>query len=105
LLTMMLQQPTYYNCTPMFCEGSALTVEIITYMTFKEEGGDTIMDLASTIIITIYKPFEDLVLKKERPITDGPRQYLWEIMGRLSQQQVMTYLNLKPCLCFLTTKS
>jgi hypothetical protein len=89
----------------MFCEQFALIVEIRTYMTFKEEEVDKIVDLASTVIITIYKPFEDRVLKKERPITDGPRQYPWEFVGRVSQKQVMSYLNLKAFLCFLTTKS
>jgi hypothetical protein len=85
---MMLQQPSYYNWTPMFCEQFALIVEIRTYMIFKEEEGDKIVDLASTVIITIYRPFEDLVLKKERPITIGPMQYLWETVGRLSQKHL-----------------
>jgi hypothetical protein len=52
-----------------------------TYKTFKEEEGDKMKegvgqilqeDSASTFVVNIYKPFEDLVLKKERPISNGP---------------------------------
>jgi hypothetical protein len=78
---MMLQQPTY-DATPIFCEQFAAFLEIGTYISFKEEGDERKevvgqilqqVDLLFTVIVSICKPFKDILMKKDTPITDGPR--------------------------------
>jgi hypothetical protein len=76
---MTLQQPTY-DATPIFCEQFAAFVEIGTFISFKEEGdkrkevvGQILqVDMPSTVIVSIFQPFEDILRNKERPITEGP---------------------------------
>jgi hypothetical protein len=70
---MTLQQPTYYDATPIFCEQFAAFLKIRTYISFKEGderkevlvGQILQMDLGSTVLISIFKLFEDIVLKKD----------------------------------------
>jgi hypothetical protein len=77
---MMLQQPTY-DATPIFCEQFATFLEIGTYISFKEEGeerkevvGQILqVDLLFTVPVSICKPFQDIMLKKDTPITGNPR--------------------------------
>jgi hypothetical protein len=80
LRTMTLQQPTYYDATPIFCEQFAAFLKIRTYISLKKEGDERKevvgqilqVDLASAVLVSIFKPFGDILLKKERPITGGP---------------------------------
>jgi hypothetical protein len=69
---MTLQPPTR-NATPIFCEQFAAFLKIRTYISFKEGderkevlvGQILQMDLGSTVLISIFKLFEDIVLKKD----------------------------------------
>jgi hypothetical protein len=55
-------------------------LKIRTYISFKEEGdkrkevvGQILqVDLASAVLISMFKPLGDVVLKKDRSITGGP---------------------------------
>jgi hypothetical protein len=90
---MMLRKPTDDDDV-IFCEQFAAFLKRGTCIPFKEEGDERKavvgqilqVDLASTVLISIFEPFEDILLKKERPIMDGPRQCLQEITHTLSQK-------------------
>jgi hypothetical protein len=94
MVTMTLQQPIY-DANPIYFQQFAAFVEIGTFIIFKEDGDQAMMpevvgqilreDLASTVVVSLFKPFENL-LKKETPITDGPGRCLQEIIHTCSQK-------------------
>jgi hypothetical protein len=96
----LLQLPaTSYEATPIFCKQFAAFVEIGTFVLFQEVGekrkevvGQILqVDMPSTIIVAIFSPFEDILLQKERPITEGPGRCLQEIIGTLSHKRIKTH--------------
>jgi hypothetical protein len=71
---------TTYDVTSIFCEQFAAFLKIGTCIPLKEEGDERKevvgqilqVDLASTSTVSIFKPFEEILLKKDRTITNPP---------------------------------